>query len=126
MKKLMLSAVAALALAVSAAEAFLPSGRLALGANYWASHAATQMWSKWNADEVEKDLAALEASGMTMLRVVVNNSPTPYAGAPKLLAKWKVVQALTDDAARAKWADGRLELGANSGILLMMEKERAQ
>ena len=39
MKKLMLSAVAALALAISAAEDFLPSGKVVLGANYWASHA---------------------------------------------------------------------------------------
>ena len=27
-----------------AEDAFLPSGRMALGANYWASHAATEMW----------------------------------------------------------------------------------
>lgn len=72
MKKLMLSAVAALALAISAAEDFLPSGKVVLGANYWASHAATQMWSKWDAAEVEKDLVALEASGMTVLRVFAN------------------------------------------------------
>lgn len=42
MKKRMLSAVAALALAISAAEDFLPSGKVVLGANYWASHAATR------------------------------------------------------------------------------------
>ena len=29
-------------------------------------------------------------------------------------------------AALAKWADGKLELGPNSGILLMMEKEPAK
>ena len=39
MKKLMLSAVAALALAISAAEDFLPSGKVVLGANDWASRA---------------------------------------------------------------------------------------
>ena len=27
---------------------FLPSGRVAVGANYWASHAATEMWRKWD------------------------------------------------------------------------------
>ena len=51
---------------------FLPSGRLVLGANYWASHAATQMWSKWNAAEVDRDLKALADSGMTLLRVFAN------------------------------------------------------
>ena len=53
-------------------EEFLPSGRLALGANYWASHAATQMWSKWNETEVEKDLVAMKEAGMTVLRVFAN------------------------------------------------------
>ena len=72
MKMKLMSVVAAAALAATAADAFLPSGKVVLGANYWASHAATQMWSKWNADEVEKDLATLEASGMTILRVFAN------------------------------------------------------
>lgn len=54
------------------ASDLLPSGRLTLGANYWASHAATQMWTKWNEAEVEKDLAAMQAAGMTMLRVFPN------------------------------------------------------
>ena len=30
--------------AAKTADAFLPPGRMALGANYWASHAATEMW----------------------------------------------------------------------------------
>ena len=46
------------------ASDLLPSGRLVLGANYWASHAATRMWTEWNEAEVEKDLVALEAAGM--------------------------------------------------------------
>jgi len=64
--------LALVASCLSAAPELLPSGRVVLGANYWASHAATQMWSKWNADEVEKDLSALADSGMTMLRVFAN------------------------------------------------------
>ena len=55
-----------------AEDGFLPSGRVALGANYWASHAATQMWSKWNESEVDKDLATLSGCGMTVLRVFAN------------------------------------------------------
>ena len=50
----------------------LPSGKVAIGANYWASHAATKMWTKWDAAEVEKDLVALKGAGMTFLRVFPN------------------------------------------------------
>ena len=41
------------------AKAFLESGKVALGANYWASHAATEMWRKWDAKVVEEDLRVL-------------------------------------------------------------------
>ena len=54
------------------AAALLPSGRLELGANYWSSQTATQMWSKWSADEVERDLVALKSAGFTLLRVFAN------------------------------------------------------
>lgn len=39
------------------------------GANYWASHAGTQMWSKWDAGVLRDDLAALRGNGIVMLRV---------------------------------------------------------
>ena len=51
---------------------FLPSGKLALGVNYWASHAAVEMWRKWDAKEVEKDFAVLKEHGLTLLRVFPN------------------------------------------------------
>ena len=51
---------------------FLPSGRIALGANYWASHAATQMWRKWDAESVEADLRVLADAGIRLLRVFPN------------------------------------------------------
>ncbi len=54
------------------ADAFLPSGRVALGANYWASHAATQMWRKWDAKAVDEDLRVLAANGFKVLRVFPN------------------------------------------------------
>lgn len=44
-------------------------GRFELGVNYWASANATRMWRDWRPDEIEKDLAALEARGVTVLRV---------------------------------------------------------
>lgn len=39
------------------------------GVNYWASHAATEMWSKWDADVVDRDFSELEKYGVSMLRV---------------------------------------------------------
>ncbi len=46
-----------------------PKGTFSLGINYWASHAATRMWTQWDANVVERDLQALSALGCTYLRV---------------------------------------------------------
>ena len=54
------------------ADVFLPSGRMALGANYWASHAATAMWRKWDVKVVEEDLRILSENGIKLLRVFPN------------------------------------------------------
>ncbi|MBR3086123.1 MAG: hypothetical protein IKH04_06945 [Kiritimatiellae bacterium] len=51
---------------------FLPSGRMAVGANYWASHAATRMWRDWDPAAVEADLRVLADAGITLLRVFPN------------------------------------------------------
>jgi len=51
---------------------FIRSGHFAVGANYWASHAATQMWRKWDAKAVEDDLRTLAGAGMRLLRVFPN------------------------------------------------------
>ena len=65
--------VAALALALTATafepKTFLESGKLELGANYWASHNATKMWREWKPEEIEKDFLRLKEYGMTTLRV---------------------------------------------------------
>ena len=53
-------------------DSFLPSGRIVLGANYWASHAATEMWRKWDAKAVDEDLRVLAANGFRILRVFPN------------------------------------------------------
>ena len=47
----------------------LESGKFILGVNYWTSHAATKMWTQWNAEVVEKDLAELSGLGIKSLRV---------------------------------------------------------
>ena len=54
------------------AKAFLEGGKVTLGANYWASHAATEMWRKWDAKVVEEDLRVLAENGMRLLRVFPN------------------------------------------------------
>ena len=43
--------------------------RFETGVNYWASHAATEMWRKWDAGVVERDFAELEKYGVTLARV---------------------------------------------------------
>lgn len=45
------------------------NGRIAIGCNYWASHAGMYMWRDWDARRVEKDLDLLASHGMTVLRV---------------------------------------------------------
>lgn len=44
-------------------------GTMTLGVNYWASHAATEMWTRWNADVVEADLQHISELGCRLLRV---------------------------------------------------------
>ena len=44
-------------------------GSFVTGCNYWASHAGMYMWSKWDGAQVERDLAALKASGVDVMRV---------------------------------------------------------
>ena len=73
MRVLISSVALAAALFTTAADrAFLPSGRMALGANYWASHAATEMWRKWDAKSVDEDLRVLAENGFRILRVFPN------------------------------------------------------
>ena len=67
-----LSAIASQCRASERPDDFLPSGRMTLGVNYWASHAATEMWRKWDAKAVEEDLRVLAENGMRLLRVFPN------------------------------------------------------
>lgn len=43
-----------------------------LGCNYWASNAGTDMWRKFDAAAVEKDLQALSSNGVSHMRVFPN------------------------------------------------------
>ena len=44
-------------------------GGFVVGANYWASHAGTRMWSDWRPEIVEDDLRRLSQAGLQLLRV---------------------------------------------------------
>ncbi len=44
-------------------------GTISIGVNYWASHAATKMWSEWNERIIENDIKALKSIGCEILRV---------------------------------------------------------
>ena len=44
-------------------------GRIAVGCNYWASHAGMYMWRDWKPQQVEADFDRLAAHGMKVLRV---------------------------------------------------------
>lgn len=46
-----------------------PEGELALGVNYWASNAATRMWTEWDEKVIEKDIKNLAKIGCKYLRV---------------------------------------------------------
>jgi endo-1,4-beta-mannosidase len=45
------------------------SGAFVTGANYWASHAGTDMWRDWRPEVVANDLQRLSAAGLQVLRV---------------------------------------------------------
>ena len=49
--------------------AFLESGGLELGVNYWASKTATRMWQDWQPEEIARDLDVLKSHGFRFLRV---------------------------------------------------------
>jgi len=69
----MLSVAALFACGAFAADAvskpLFEDGRFEFGVNYWASETATRMWRDWRPESIEKDLATLEAHGVTVLRV---------------------------------------------------------
>jgi hypothetical protein len=44
-------------------------GTFVVGCNYWASHAGTAMWSDWQPNVVDADLAQLADQGLQVLRV---------------------------------------------------------
>ena len=62
-------AMAAFGGRVSAAEDIFAEGGFFVGCNYWAKNAGMYMWSQWDRDVVERELAALAANGVSVMRV---------------------------------------------------------
>ena len=52
-----------------AAADIFGEGGFFVGCNYWARNAGMYMWSQWDQDVVEKEVAALAANGVTVMRV---------------------------------------------------------
>lgn len=50
-------------------NASFPGTKFFTGCNYWASHAGMYMWREWNPQQVDADMALLEANGMSVIRV---------------------------------------------------------
>ena len=79
------------------AEVTFPvEGRMLVGVNYWGSKAGIRMWreDEWDEAEIEKDIAALAANGVELMRVFPTWSEfqplrqeKKYQGAPALLLR---------------------------------------
>ena len=56
---------------VANAKDFFCPGEFFFGVNYWGSQAGVRMWraENWSEREIEKDIAALAASGVEVMRV---------------------------------------------------------
>lgn len=56
--------------------------------------------------------------------ILVNNSLTPFKGHVRVADGWRVTTTLTDRHDLSTCKDGRLTLGTNAGILLMLERDK--
>ena len=50
-------------------DGLIDNGKFQVGVNYWASHAGTMMWSKWDARIVEDDFIKLKQANVSFIRV---------------------------------------------------------
>ena len=100
MKLAILAALAtfttAFAAPAAAGETFPVEGKMLLGVNFWGSKAGIRMWcaDEWDEASIEKDIAALAANGVELMRVFPTWSEfqplmqeKKYQGAPALLLR---------------------------------------
>ena len=87
---------AAFAAPVAAEVTFPVDGKMLVGVNFWGSKAGIRMWhaDKWDEASIEKDIAALAANGIELLRVFPTWSEfqpirqeKKYQGAPALILR---------------------------------------
>jgi len=50
-------------------NSLVETGSFVIGVNYWASHSGIKMWSDWNPEQIEEDLAIIKSCGMTVVRI---------------------------------------------------------
>ena len=69
--RLAVFAVLSAAMAAVAGEDIFRPGEFFIGCNFWGSKAGVHMWRQqdWDAGEIEKDIAAVAASGVEVMRV---------------------------------------------------------
>ena len=84
----------AFAVPVAAGETFPVEGKMLVGVNFWGSKAGVRMWraDEWDEASIEKDVSALAATGVELMRVFPTWSEfqplmqeKKYQGAPALL-----------------------------------------
>jgi len=81
---------------IAAEETFPVEGKMLVGVNYWGSQAGVRMWreDEWDEASIEKDVSALAATGVELMRVFPTWSEfqplmqeKKYQGAPALLLR---------------------------------------
>ncbi len=86
----------AFAAPVAAGETFPVEGKMLVGVNFWGSKAGVRMWraDEWDESSIEKDVSALAATGVELMRVFPTWSEfqplmqeKKYQGAPALLLR---------------------------------------
>ena len=86
----------AFAASVAAEGAFPVEGKMLMGVNFWGSKAGVRMWraDEWDEASIEKDIAALAATGVELMRVFPTWSEfqpirqeKKFQGAPALILR---------------------------------------
>ena len=90
------SVFASFAVASDVGDSFPHEGRMLVGVNFWGSKGGIRMWraDRWDEGSIEKDVAALAATGVEMMRVFPTWSEfqpirqeKKYQGAPALILR---------------------------------------
>ena len=114
-------------------DKFPSNGHMLVGVNYWGSKAGVRMWraDEWDADSVERDIAALAAHGVEVMRVF----PTwgefqplarerKFTGMPGMVLRDGTDEPIFDplwiDEGAARRFDALCDAAARHGVRLMV------